>query len=70
MNKLLTLDVNARVLIAHIWTNLGEFRRFYLGVEKMVGYEHLGLLGLFVVLAALVLRTVLAVEMDRLAASL
>lgn len=55
MNKLLTLDVNARVLIAHIWTNLGEFRRFYLGVEKMVGYEHLGLLGLFVVLAALVL---------------
>jgi hypothetical protein len=55
MNKLLTFDVVPRVLFAHIRTNLHEFRRFYLGVEKMVGYEHLGLLGLFCVLAGLVL---------------
>jgi hypothetical protein len=55
MNKLLTLDVDPKVLFGHMWTNLQEFRRFYLGVEKMVGYEHLGLLGLFCVLAGLIL---------------
>jgi hypothetical protein len=55
MNKLLTLDVAPRVLLLHVWANVQEFKRFYLGLEKMVGYEHLGLLGLFGVLAGLVL---------------
>ncbi len=55
MNKLLTLDVAPHVFLSHVWANLQEFRHFYRALEKTVGYEHLGLLGLFSVLSGLVL---------------